>query len=124
MCDVSGCTVSHCSEFAASQSRLPTASPACLPACCFVVWLVVPLLQVLLIHGFGASAYHFRYNVPELAKQCQVYAIDCLGTQPAVAVPVCALCVCTLCAVPVATVVARRSGCHLHSWLGTHTQLL
>ncbi|GAB4823102.1 hypothetical protein N2152v2_010148 [Parachlorella kessleri] len=28
---------------------------------------------VVLIHGFGASAYHWRYNVPE------VYALDCLG---------------------------------------------
>lgn len=34
---------------------------------------------VLLIHGFGASVYHWRYNVPELAKTCRVYAIDCLG---------------------------------------------
>lgn len=34
---------------------------------------------VLLIHGFGASVYHWRYNVPELAKHCRVYAIDCLG---------------------------------------------
>ncbi|PRW33916.1 chloroplastic isoform X2 [Chlorella sorokiniana] len=34
---------------------------------------------VLLIHGFGASVYHWRYNVPELSKHCRVYAIDCLG---------------------------------------------
>lgn len=34
---------------------------------------------VLLIHGFGASVYHWRYNVPELAKSCRVYALDCLG---------------------------------------------
>ena len=34
---------------------------------------------VLLIHGFGASVYHWRYIVPELAKHCRVYAIDTLG---------------------------------------------
>jgi pimeloyl-ACP methyl ester carboxylesterase len=34
---------------------------------------------VLLIHGFGASAYHYRYTVPALAKHCRVYAVDCLG---------------------------------------------
>lgn len=34
---------------------------------------------VLLIHGFGASVYHYRYNIPELAKYCRVYAVDCLG---------------------------------------------
>lgn len=35
---------------------------------------------VLLIHGFGASAYHWRYNIPFLAKNHRVYAIDLLGT--------------------------------------------
>lgn len=34
---------------------------------------------VLLIHGFGASAYHWRYTIPELAKTHRVYAIDLLG---------------------------------------------
>lgn len=34
---------------------------------------------VLLIHGFGASVYHWRYIIPELSKKCRVYAIDCLG---------------------------------------------
>ncbi|KAF4383314.1 hypothetical protein CsatB_024610 [Cannabis sativa] len=34
---------------------------------------------VVLIHGFGASAYHWRYNIPELAKKHKVYAIDLLG---------------------------------------------
>lgn len=34
---------------------------------------------VLLIHGFGASAYHWRYNIPFLAKKHRVYAIDLLG---------------------------------------------
>jgi len=34
---------------------------------------------ILLIHGFGASLYHYRYNIPELAKYCRVYALDCLG---------------------------------------------
>jgi pimeloyl-ACP methyl ester carboxylesterase len=35
---------------------------------------------VLLIHGFGASAYHWRYQVPSLARNHRVYAIDLLGT--------------------------------------------
>ncbi|XP_059457189.1 pheophytinase, chloroplastic [Corylus avellana] len=34
---------------------------------------------VVLIHGFGASAFHWRYNIPELAKSYKVYAIDLLG---------------------------------------------
>ena len=35
--------------------------------------------KLLLIHGFGASAYHFRHNIPELAKDYHVYAFDLLG---------------------------------------------
>jgi pimeloyl-ACP methyl ester carboxylesterase len=34
---------------------------------------------VVLIHGFGASVYHWRYLVPELSKTCRVYALDVLG---------------------------------------------
>ncbi|KAL6633695.1 hypothetical protein ACP70R_026366 [Stipagrostis hirtigluma subsp. patula] len=34
---------------------------------------------IVLIHGFGASAFHWRYNIPELAKKYKVYAIDLLG---------------------------------------------
>ena len=34
---------------------------------------------LLLIHGFGASAYHWRYNINELAKTHRVFAIDLLG---------------------------------------------
>lgn len=35
---------------------------------------------VLLIHGFGASVYHWRYVMPALAKAGhQVFALDCLG---------------------------------------------
>ncbi|PRQ47570.1 putative chlorophyllase [Rosa chinensis] len=34
---------------------------------------------VLLIHGFGASSFHWRYNIPELAKKYKVYAVDLLG---------------------------------------------
>ncbi|PKI42551.1 hypothetical protein CRG98_037069 [Punica granatum] len=34
---------------------------------------------IVLIHGFGASAFHWRYNIPELAKRYKVYAIDLLG---------------------------------------------
>ncbi|CAI0462065.1 unnamed protein product [Linum tenue] len=36
-------------------------------------------LPIVLIHGFGASAFHWRYNIPELAKMHKVYAIDLLG---------------------------------------------
>ena len=34
---------------------------------------------VLLIHGFGASLGHWRHNVPVLAQQAEVYALDLLG---------------------------------------------
>lgn len=34
---------------------------------------------MVLIHGFGASAFHWRYNIPELAKTHTVYAVDLLG---------------------------------------------
>ncbi|XP_021714543.1 pheophytinase, chloroplastic-like isoform X2 [Chenopodium quinoa] len=34
---------------------------------------------IVLVHGFGASAFHWRYNIPELAKRYKVYAIDLLG---------------------------------------------
>lgn len=34
---------------------------------------------LVLIHGFGASAFHWRYNIPELAKKFKVYAMDLLG---------------------------------------------
>lgn len=35
---------------------------------------------VLLIHGFGASAYHWRHNIPALVDAgCRVFAVDLLG---------------------------------------------
>lgn len=35
---------------------------------------------VLLVHGYGASSYHWRYNIPALADAgYHVYAIDLLG---------------------------------------------
>lgn len=34
---------------------------------------------IVFVHGFGASAYHWRFNVPALAKRHRVYAIDLLG---------------------------------------------
>ena len=37
------------------------------------------LPPLLLIHGFGASAYHWRYNMPYLSRKYRVYAIDLLG---------------------------------------------
>ncbi|XP_058088191.1 pheophytinase, chloroplastic [Magnolia sinica] len=36
-------------------------------------------IPLVLIHGFGASAFHWRYNIPELAKLYKVYAVDLLG---------------------------------------------
>ncbi len=33
----------------------------------------------MLVHGFGASAYHYRYNIPALAATHRVYALDLLG---------------------------------------------
>ncbi|XP_057829492.2 pheophytinase, chloroplastic isoform X2 [Cryptomeria japonica] len=34
---------------------------------------------IVLIHGFGASVFHWRYNIPQLAKKFKVYAVDLLG---------------------------------------------
>lgn len=34
---------------------------------------------MVLIHGFGASVYHWRYNIPALAKNHRVFAMDMLG---------------------------------------------
>lgn len=34
---------------------------------------------LVLIHGFGASSYHWRYNIFELAKSHRVFAVDLLG---------------------------------------------
>jgi len=34
---------------------------------------------VVLVHGFGASAWHWRKNIPVLADNCRVYAIDLIG---------------------------------------------
>ena len=36
-------------------------------------------IPVILIHGFGAGTFHWRKNIPDLAKNAQVYAIDLLG---------------------------------------------
>jgi pimeloyl-ACP methyl ester carboxylesterase len=35
--------------------------------------------NLLLIHGFGASTFHWRYNIPELSKHYNVFAMDLLG---------------------------------------------
>lgn len=34
---------------------------------------------LLLIHGFGASVYHWRYNIPVLASEYHVFALDMIG---------------------------------------------
>ena len=36
-------------------------------------------IKVLLVHGFGASAEHWRFTMPALADQADVWAIDLLG---------------------------------------------
>ncbi len=36
-------------------------------------------IPVILIHGFGAGTFHWRKNIPDLAENAQVYAIDLLG---------------------------------------------
>lgn len=37
------------------------------------------LRAVVLIHGFGASVRHWRHNIPVLAEDAEVYALDLLG---------------------------------------------
>jgi len=37
------------------------------------------LPAVLLVHGFGASTDHWRYNIPALATRYEVHALDLLG---------------------------------------------
>jgi len=37
------------------------------------------LPPIILVHGFGASIEHWRHNIPELAQERTVYAIDLLG---------------------------------------------
>ncbi|KAF3888803.1 MULTISPECIES: alpha/beta fold hydrolase [Nostocales] len=34
---------------------------------------------VVLVHGFGASWWHWRKNIPILAEHCRVFAIDLIG---------------------------------------------
>ena len=34
---------------------------------------------ILLVHGFGSSSYHWRYNILPLAEYYDVYAIDLIG---------------------------------------------
>jgi pimeloyl-ACP methyl ester carboxylesterase len=36
-------------------------------------------IPVILVHGFGASWWHWRKNIPDLAQTCRVYAIDLIG---------------------------------------------
>jgi pimeloyl-ACP methyl ester carboxylesterase len=35
--------------------------------------------SVVLVHGFGASWWHWRKNIPVLGENCRVYAIDLIG---------------------------------------------
>jgi len=35
--------------------------------------------SVVLVHGFGASWWHWRKNIPILGENCRVYAIDLIG---------------------------------------------
>ena len=36
-------------------------------------------IAILLIHGFGASTDHWRFNIPSLSQKFEVHAIDLLG---------------------------------------------
>lgn len=36
-------------------------------------------VPIVLVHGFGASWWHWRKNIPFLAQSCRVYAIDLIG---------------------------------------------
>ena len=36
-------------------------------------------IAILLIHGFGASTDHWRFNIPVLSSKFEVHAIDLLG---------------------------------------------
>ena len=36
-------------------------------------------IAILLIHGFGASTDHWRFNIPILSKKYEVHAFDLLG---------------------------------------------
>ena len=48
-----------------------------LTRCC--LFLGTSGTPVLFLHGFGASAYHWRYNLPILAQKHRVFAMDLLG---------------------------------------------
>ena len=59
-------------------------SKACVACCWNGLTLVLSSAgssgpPIVLVHGFGASAYHWRYNIIELAKKHRVFAVDLLG---------------------------------------------
>ncbi len=55
----------HCLSSASDNSTLKLGDESSIP--------------ILLIHGFGASTDHWRYNIPVLSKFHDVHAIDLLG---------------------------------------------
>lgn len=46
---------------------------------CVILCVSCAAPSVLLVHGFGASLEHWRYNAPELAEDRPVFVIDLLG---------------------------------------------
>ncbi|MBC7969571.1 MAG: alpha/beta fold hydrolase [Verrucomicrobia bacterium] len=68
------------------SSSLPPAKP--ITATQTWIWQGFPITYqtqgtqgaaVVLVHGFGASLGHWRKNMPVLAENCRVYAIDLIG---------------------------------------------
>ncbi len=65
-----------------------TTASSCLAATQTWIWQGFPICYqtqgnegptVVLVHGFGASWWHWRQNIPVLAKTCRVYALDLIG---------------------------------------------
>jgi pimeloyl-ACP methyl ester carboxylesterase len=68
-----------------------TVAPTLQPQTAFWTWQGLPIRYqtagtegpaLLLVHGFGASSDHWRKNIPVLAEQHRVYAVDLLGLFP------------------------------------------
>lgn len=70
-----------------NHPRLPQANPNS-PNSGSWIWQGFPIRYqvagtqgpaIVLVHGFGASSYHWRKNLPELSRFGRVYAIDLIG---------------------------------------------
>jgi pimeloyl-ACP methyl ester carboxylesterase len=82
----SGCTFTPCTHY---QSLMTTsASTPAFTSTQTWIWQDFPICYqtqgttgpaVILVHGFGASWWHWRKNIPNLAQNSRVYAIDLIG---------------------------------------------